>query len=206
MEVAASILSVKTHEERLATIEILNHSLVDYVHFDVMDGGFVPGKFLPIPELVELIKVCKKKCDVHLMVENPLEYIMAIKDMNVARVSIHVEIAKPLGPILKLLKDTSIAVFLAVDLETDISLIKPYLEEIDGVLIMAVKAGAGGQKFHPEVLMKIKELKESLKVIIDGGIDENVLPLIKALNREFILASGTFILKDLTNVKMLKNL
>jgi ribulose-phosphate 3-epimerase len=200
MEISTSILNASNRRE---VILKLNESLTDYIHFDVMDGEFVENTQFQVEELVELLKVSNKKNDVHLMVKKPLKYIEAIKDLNVEYITIHAEINENISEILDFIKDNNIKCGLAIDLDTDINLIKPYLDKIDLVLIMSVKAGYGGQEFEPKVLTKLNEISPNVKIELDGGIDNKTISLIKNAD---IVVSGTYILKNIDkNILELKN-
>lgn len=200
MEISTSILNASN---RRKVILKLNESLTDYIHFDVMDGEFVENTQFQVEELVELLKVSNKKNDVHLMVKKPLKYIEAIKDLNVEYITIHVEINENISEILDFIKDNNIKCGLAIDLDTDINLIKPYLDKIDLVLIMSVKAGYGGQEFEPKVLAKLNEIPNNVKKELDGGIDNKAISLIKSAD---IVVSGVYILKNIDkNILELKN-
>ncbi len=199
MEISTSILNA---EDRAKTINDLNNSLTDYIHFDVMDGEFVQNKQFSVDELVNLLKLSKKKNDVHLMVKHPLEYIEAIKDLSIDYITIHSEIEEDINNLLNYIKRNEIKCGLAVDLETDIDVIKPYFDQIDLVLLMTVKAGYGGQKFEEKVLEKIKEIPANIKIEFDGGIDDKTILLV---NRADIVVSGTYILKNINeNILKLK--
>lgn len=202
MQVSVSIFSKKTSKERIDVINKLNSSNADFIHFDVADGKFVESKYLCIPELVKLLKLSKKKNDVHLMVEDPIKYIEQIKNLNVDTITIHVEINKALMSLIETIKKSNIKVGLAVDLDTSIDSIKPYLKLIDRVLIMSVKAGKGGQEFQPKVLEKIKKIPNNIEVEIDGGINDEA---IKYLNGVDIAVSGVYALEDIEkNIEILK--
>lgn len=199
MEISTSILNA---EDRAKTINDLNNSLTDYIHFDVMDGEFVQNKQFSVEELINLLKLSKKKNDVHLMVKHPLEYIEAIKDLSIDYITIHSEIEEDINNLLNYIKRNEIKCGLAVDLETDIDVIKPYFDQIDLVLLMTVKAGYGGQKFEEKVLEKIKEIPTNIKIEFDGGIDDKTILLV---NRADIVVSGTYILKNINeNILKLK--
>ena len=196
MKLAVSILSAKGKKERIKVIEELNNSKADYIHFDVADGKFVSSKYLCIPELVKLIKLSKKKNDVHLMVENPMVYIEQIKNLNIDNITIHVEINQALKRIIDYIKKNNIKVGLAIDLNTSIDAVKPYLKDINRVLIMTVKAGKGGQQFQPQVLEKIKRLPNNIEIEFDGGINDRTIGYVKNAD---IVVSGSYILDDIKN-------
>lgn len=202
MQVSVSIFNLNKAQDRIDAINKLNISNADYIHFDVADGKFVESKYLCIPELVKLLKLSKKKNDVHLMVENPIKYIEQIKNLNVDTITIHAEINQALRSIIETIKKNNIKVGLAIDLDTSIDAIKPYVKMIDRVLIMSVKAGKGGQEFQPKVLDKIRKIPENIEVEVDGGINEETIKYIKDVD---IAVSGTYALSNINNIDKLKN-
>lgn len=202
MKIATSILNAN---DRVKVINELNNSLTDYIHFDVMDGNFVSDYQLPVPELRSLIQISKKKNDVHLMVEHPLAYIDAIKDLPIEQIAVHVEIEDNLKEIFTLLKENNIKCSLAVDLDTDIKKVTPYLPFIDTILIMTVKAGKGGQAFSPLALEKMPFVPDNINIELDGGINNLTVKKLNGSRLPDILVSGSYILKDIeNNIKVLK--
>ena len=202
MKIATSILNAN---DRVKVINELNNSLTDYIHFDVMDGNFVSDYQLPVPELRNLIQISKKKNDVHLMVEHPLAYIDAIKDLPIEQIAVHVEIEDNLKEIFTLLKENNIKCSLAVDLDTDIKKVTPYLPFIDTILIMTVKAGKGGQVFSPSALEKMSFIPDNINIELDGGINNLIVKKLNGSRFPDILVSGSYILKDIeNNIKVLK--
>lgn len=202
MKIATSILNAN---DRVKVINELNNSLTDYIHFDVMDGNFVSDYQLPVTELRNLIQISKKKNDVHLMVEHPLAYIDAIKDLPIEQIAVHVEIEDNLKEIFTLLKENNIKCSLAVDLDTDIKKVTPYLPFIDTILIMTVKAGKGGQVFSPSALEKMSFIPDNINIELDGGINNLTVKKLNGSRFPDILVSGSYILKDIeNNIKVLK--
>lgn len=202
MKIATSILNAN---DRVKVINELNNSLTDYIHFDVMDGNFVSDYQLPVTELRNLIQISKKKNDVHLMVEHPLAYIDAIKDLPIEQIAVHVEIEDNLKEIFTLLKENNIKCSLAVDLDTDIKKVTPYLPFIDTILIMTVKAGKGGQAFSPSALEKMPFIPDNISIELDGGINNLTVKKLNGSRLPDILVSGSYILKDIeNNIKVLK--
>lgn len=202
MKIATSILNAN---DRVKVINELNNSLTDYIHFDVMDGNFVSDYQLPVTELRNLIQISKKKNDVHLMVEHPLAYIDAIKDLPIEQIAIHVEIEDNLKEIFTLLKENNIKCSLAVDLDTDIKKVTPYLPFIDTILIMTVKAGKGGQAFSPSALEKMYCIPDNINIELDGGINNLTVKKLNGSRLPDILVSGSYVLKDIeNNIKVLK--
>ena len=183
-------------------IKRLEEGGADLIHVDVMDGHFVPNLTIGPPVIKALKKNCSIKFDVHLMISPVHKYIDAYADAGADIITIHPEATDDLSSSIKKIKDLGKKVGVSLNPETKVSIIKDYLEQIDLVLIMSVNPGFGGQKFMPEVLDKIKELKNIQKeqnidfdIEIDGGINfENSKIAIEAGAN--ILVSGTTIFKS----------
>jgi ribulose-phosphate 3-epimerase len=183
-------------------IKRLEEGGADLIHVDVMDGHFVPNLTIGPPVIKALKKNCSIKFDVHLMISPVHKYIDAYADAGADIITIHPEATDDLSASIKKIKDLGKKVGVSLNPETKVSIIKDHLEEIDLVLIMSVNPGFGGQKFMPEVLDKIKELKNIQKeqnidfdIEIDGGINfENSKMAIEAGAN--ILVSGTTIFKS----------
>ena len=183
-------------------IKRLEEGGADLIHVDVMDGHFVPNLTKGPPVIKALKKNCSIKFDVHLMISPVHKYIDAYADAGADIITIHPEATDNLPSSIKKIKDLGKKVGVSLNPETKVSIIKDHLEQIDLVLIMSVNPGFGGQKFMPEVLDKIKELKNIQKeqnlnfdIEIDGGINfENSKIAIEAGAN--ILVSGTTIFKS----------
>jgi ribulose-phosphate 3-epimerase len=183
-------------------IKRLEEGGADFIHVDVMDGHFVPNLTIGPPVIKALKKNCSIKFDVHLMISPVHKYIKAYSDAGADIITIHPEATNDLQASIQKIKDLGKKVGVSLNPETKISVIKNYLNEIDLVLIMSVNPGFGGQKFMPEVLDKIKELKSIQKkqnidfdIEIDGGINfENSKIAVEAGAN--ILVSGTTVFKS----------
>lgn len=204
-EVSISFLKEGNYKEHIKKI---NNTDADYIHFDVMDGKFVEKKNLPVKELLELVNISNKKNDVHLMVKNPLKYIEALSIVNVNNITIHYEIEN-LNKYIDLIKSYGIKVGLAINPETDIDKIIPYLNKVNVVLVMSVHPGKSGQSFIESSADKINKLREyidnnnlNVKVEVDGGVCDLVLD--KTINAD-ILVSASYLLDDLSRIELLKN-
>ena len=172
------------------------------IHVDVMDGHFVPNLTVGPPVIKALRKQCSIKFDVHLMISPVHKYIEAYANAGADIITIHPEATNNLKESIFKIKDLNKKVGVSLNPESKINLITDLLNQIDLVLIMSVNPGFGGQKFMPEVLEKIKELKKirdqkniDFDIEIDGGInfDNNKLAIEAGAN---ILVSGTTIFKN----------
>ena len=183
-------------------IKRLEEGGADMIHVDVMDGHFVPNLTMGPPIIKALRQYTTLPFDVHLMISPVHKYIQDYADAGADIITIHPEATDNLERSIKHIKDLNKKVGVSLNPKTKIDLIINLLNEIDLVLIMSVNPGFGGQKFMPEVLDKIKKLKDikekkkfNFDIEIDGGInfDNNKLAIEAGAN---ILVSGTTIFKD----------
>jgi len=183
-------------------IKRLEEGGADMIHVDVMDGHFVPNLTIGPPVIKALRKHCSLKFDVHLMISPVHKYIEAYADAGADIITIHPEATDNLEASIIKIRELNKKVGVSLNPESKIDLILNLLNKIDLVLIMSVNPGFGGQKFMPEVLIKIRELKKiqtekniSFDIEIDGGINfENSKLAINAGAN--ILVSGTTIFKS----------
>ena len=183
-------------------IKRLEEGGADMIHVDVMDGHFVPNLTIGPPVIKALKKNCSLKFDVHLMISPVHKYIEAYSDAGADIITIHPEATDNLKESILKIKSLNKKVGVSLNPNSKIDLIIDYLDKIDLVLIMSVNPGFGGQKFMPEVLDKIKELRKiesekkvSFDIEIDGGIDfDNCRAAIDAGAN--ILVSGTTVFKS----------
>ena len=183
-------------------IKRLEEGGADMIHVDVMDGHFVPNLTVGPPVIKALRKQCSIKFDVHLMISPVHKYIEAYADAGADIITIHPEATENLEESISKIKSLNKKVGVSLNPESKLDLITNYLEKIDLVLIMSVNPGFGGQKFMPEVLDKVKQLKEikskknmNFDIEIDGGINfDNCRSAIEAGAN--ILVSGTTVFKS----------
>lgn len=197
--------SILTCNNRIQATEELNKTNTDYIHIDYMDEIFVDNKEFTIEEIKTLSKISTKKLDIHIMAENPEPIIQELKDLNIEYITIHYEINKPLDKIINLIHNQGYKCGISIKPKTDPKNIIEYLKKIDLVLIMSVEPGKGGQKFIPDVLNKIKELKQNNLIIeIDGGINDTNIEELK--NIVDIVVVGSYITNSNNYNKQINNL
>lgn len=211
MKVSVSVLSNEIKPQDI--VKKLDLSKPDYIHIDIMDGKFVGNKTWTTSEVKKFTSYSTLPLEVHLMVNNPSKYIEDYALMNTSVIIFHYEAVKDINEMINKVKLYGLKVGIAINPETNINVLIPYLNMIDEVLIMSVHPGKSGQSFIEESLEKISVLKNIIlegnyKTIIsvDGGINNETGLLCKDAGVDE-LVSASYIHKDIiNNIKTLKNI
>ena len=194
MKISASFLACKNIKKALIKLGLTD---TDYIHVDVIDNKFVEGRKIYIRKLKKIYKYTEKRLDVHLMVKKPKKYIRKLASLNTSRIVFHVELEKNIEKNLDYIHSFGIKNGLAINPDTDISLLKPFLDKIDTILVMSVNPGYGGQAFIPESIEKIKKIKKmigrkKIELSVDGGIKEEQAKELSKIPVDIIIA-GSYI-------------
>ena len=171
-----------------------------YIHFDVMDGMFVPSISFGMPVLASIHDATEQFMDAHLMVQEPIRYVEAFQKAGADYVTVHLEACEDVKTTLDKIHACGMKAGLAVNPETDVKELVPYLEDVEMILIMSVHPGFGGQKFIPESLDKIRAVRAMLNeknleidIQVDGGIYvENVREVLDAGANVIVAGSAVF--------------
>jgi len=198
-KIAPSVLSANFARlgEEVAEVE---RAGADLIHFDVMDGHFVPNLSIGIPVLESLRKVTRLPLDAHLMIENPERYVEVFVKAGANSVTVHAEVCKDIPAMAKRLHDLGARASVGINPETDVQRVLPFAAQLDMILIMSVHPGFGGQEFIPEALEKLRAVRRELDrralkvdIEIDGGVKLDNIAEVKAAGANvFVSGSGIF--------------
>lgn len=175
--VAPSILSANFNNLG-KDIEMINHSDADWIHFDVMDGVFVPNISFGLPVIQHVSQIARKPLDVHLMIVNPDPYIVPFCKAGASILTVHYEACRHLHRTVRHIKEQGAKASVCLNPHTPVSLLEDIIGELDMVLLMSVNPGFGGQKFIENTYKKVRQLRTMIDDIhpkclieVDGGVN-----------------------------------
>lgn len=181
-------------------VQMLHKSDCEWIHIDVMDGVFVPNISFGLPVIKSIRKYTNKPFDVHLMIQNPNNFLEDFKNAGADIITVHIEACTHLHRTISEIKKLGMKAGVALNPHTPISSLEEIISDLDLVLIMSVNPGFGGQKFIPSAIAKVKKLKQLISekksnalIEVDGGVNhETGKQLVKAGANALVAGSFVF--------------
>ena len=211
MIVSTSILSSSIKASDIT--KKLDNTVSDYIHLDIMDGKFVENKTWTYSEVKKIVSYSSLPLDVHLMVKDPNKYIEDYALLNTKYLTFHIEAVKNIDEMIEKIKNYGLKVGIAINPETNIERVFPYLNKIDKVIVMSVHPGKSGQTFIYEVLDKIKLLREEIDkqnlktdITVDGGVNNETALLCKEAGVTTLVSASYLHNNLIENTKILKSI
>ena len=196
LQIAPSLLSADFANLGEA-VRLAERGGADMIHFDVMDGHFIPNITIGPPVLKSLARVSKLPIDVHLMIEHPDRYVAAFVEAGAASISVHAEAAVHLHRVVHLIKSLGAKAGVVLNPATPVTALEEIAGDVDYVLVMTVNPGFGGQTFIPRSESKVRAVRDLLRragsaapIEVDGGIDVRTAPGIVAAGADILVAGN----------------
>ncbi|MBK6275392.1 MAG: ribulose-phosphate 3-epimerase [Saprospirales bacterium] len=209
--IAPSVLSANFTNLQ-ADFDMLNNSVADYIHIDVMDGVFVPNISFGFPLIQAMRKLTSKTFDVHLMIVEPDKYIEQFKNVGAEILSVHIEACTHLHRTIQKMHSVGLKAGVAINPHTSINLLEDTIADIDLICVMSVNPGFGGQQFIENTYDKISRLKELILkknskalIEIDGGVSlQNAKKLLD--NGADVLVAGNTVFNSANPIETIQQL
>ena len=193
-------------------LDNINRSEADWLHVDIMDGVFVPNISFGFPVLKQMADLTEMPLDVHLMIVQPEKFIKEIKELGTMMMSVHYETCTHLHRVVQQIKDAGMKACVVLNPATPVVMLKDIITELDMVLLMSVNPGFGGQKFIPQTLNKLKELRQLIDesgshalIEVDGGVNLETGKLLVDGGAD-VLVAGNAVFKAPDMVEMISKL
>ena len=182
-------------------LEMINNSEAQLLHIDIMDGVFVPNISFGFPVLEYVKKTCKKHLDVHLMIVEPQKFIQEVKDCGAEIMNVHYETCTHLHRVVQQIKAAGMKAGVTLNPATPVCVLRDIVADLDLVLLMSVNPGFGGQKFIPQTLNKVRELRKLIEetgskalIEVDGGVNDKTGAELRDAGAD-ILVAGNYVFK-----------
>ena len=209
--IAPSILAADFGNLTAAT-QMINESLADYIHIDIMDGNFVPNISFGFPVTQSIYEHAKKPLDFHLMINNPENYLVDCVNSGAKIITVHAEVCNHLNRTLHRIKELGVLAGVALNPHTPVDVVKNVVNDLDLVLIMSVNPGFGGQKFIENTYSKIKEIKEiaeasgkNILIEIDGGVNGGNAPMLVKYGANMLVV-GSYVFNSTNSSETIQSL
>ena len=182
-------------------IEMINKSKAQMLHLDVMDGVFVPNISFGFPVIKYVQQLCKKPLDVHLMIVEPQKFINEVRDCGAEIMNVHYEVCDHLDRVVQQIHNAGMKAGVTINPATPVCLLRDIVEQLDLVLLMSVNPGFGGQKFIPNTLNKVRQLRELITEVgskavieVDGGVNAETGRQLAEAGAD-VLVAGNYVFK-----------
>lgn len=193
-------------------VEMINKSDADWLHFDIMDGTFVPNISFGFPVIDAVAKICKKPLDVHFMIEHPERYVQRTAKTGAMMMNVHYEACVHLHRTVQEIHDAGMKAGVTLNPSTPVCLLEDILNDVDMVLLMSVNPGFGGQKFIEGTIDKLRALREMVDrknsralIQIDGGVQAETAPRLVEAGAD-VLVSGSYVFKAADPIQTIHDL
>ena len=191
---------------------MINQSKAQMLHLDVMDGVFVPNISFGFPVIKYVQQLCKKPLDVHLMIVEPQKFVNEVRDCGATIMNVHYEACNHLDRVVQQIHDAGMKAGVTINPATPVCLLRDIVAQLDLVLLMSVNPGFGGQKFIPNTLNKVRELRALIAetgsravIEVDGGVNDVTGKQLAAAGAD-VLVAGNYVFKDTDPLKAIETL